>query len=906
MNTRNFLPTALVAFAFFAGTQLRAVTPAVTNFPLSAAATVGASFSFAVKASDTPTSYAATGLPVGLAINSATGVITGTPTAAGIAIANISATNGSGTGRAKLTVTVAGPNLAPIIASPIAVFVSGTVGSPFTTYRIAATGLPTTLTAVNLPPGLTFDATTGAINGTPTKSDIWFVALTATNSVGPGTATLMIVIVPAVSAPVITSATTAPGTVGTAFGPYTLAATGLPTGYTVTGLPAGLSFNPATAVISGTPTAAGSSTVALAATNSLGTGNATLAITVAAAGIPPIFSSPTAATGTAGTPFATFSVGATGSPTSYSATGLPAGLAFNTSTGAITGTPTVAANAVVALGATNGAGTSTGTMSIVIEDATLAPIITSQTNAAGTVGVALNYQTVATGLPRSYSTAGLPAGLTFNPATGAITGTPTTAGTTVVTLVATNTVGTDTAFLTLTVAAPGLIPTITSPSTTNTSGKVGVPLVTYVIEATGVPTNYTATNLPPGLSVNALTGAIDGTPKEVGAWFVALTATNTLGSGTATLLIVVSSPVAPVGIPVITSSANAAGTVGDDFPAYLIAASGTPTSYTASGLPAGLTLNAATGTISGKATVIGSSTVSIGATNAAGTGTATLTITISALATSRIVNFSARGVSGPGDQTLIVGFVVAGDNKNVLVRAIGPTLANYGITNALADPMLTLFTSNGAALSANDNWATAVGGQDQSAAIAAAAARVGAFPLANGSKDAAVLVGLNNGGHTVNMVRPNSTTGVALAEIYDADTASSSRLINVSARMNVTAGEGTLIAGFSIVGNAPKTVLIRGIGPGLAAYGVAGTLADPAIAVFSGSARIATDDNWSTGTTGAALLSAAAVKVGAFPLTAGSRDAVLLLTLAPGGYTVLVTGVANATGVALVEVYDVP
>lgn len=906
MNYRTLLPSALVAFAIFAGTQLRAVTPAINNFPLSAAATVGAAFSFTVIASDSPTTYAATGLPVGLVMNSTSGVITGTPTTAGIAIANLSATNSSGTGRAKLTITVAGPNLAPIIASPIAVFVSGTVGTPFTTYRIAATGLPTTLTAVNLPPGLTFDPATGAINGTPTKADIWFVALTATNSVGPGTATLMVVIVPAVSAPVFTSATTAPGSVGTAFPTYTLAATGLPSSFTATGLPAGLSFNAATATITGTATTAGTTNVALTATNDLGTGNATLTITIAAAGVAPVFSSPNTTSGTAGTPLSTFSVAATGSPTSYSATGLPAGLSFDPTTGAITGTPTTATTAIVTLSATNGAGTTTGLMTITIAPATLAPIITSQTNSAGTVGVPLSYLVIATGLPTSYSTAGLPVGLSLNTVTGAITGTPTTAGTTVVTLVATNTVGTDTAFLTLTVAAPGLIPTITSPSTTNTSGKVGVPLVTYFIEATGVPTSYTATNLPPGLSVNAVTGGIDGTPKEAGAWFVALTATNARGSGTATLLIVVSVPGAAVTTPVITSATSAAGAIGTPLATYLITATGTPTSYSATGLPVGLTLNAATGTISGTPTVLGTSVVAISATNSAGTGTAVLTITISTAAASRIVNFSARAVSGPGDQTLIVGFVVSGSNKNLLLRAVGPALTGYGVTTPLADPMLTLYTTAGAALIANDNWQTASNGQDQGAVIAATAARVGAFSLANGSKDSSAVTALNGGGYTVSLVGSNGTAGVALAEIYDTDANTGARLVNVSARMNVTAGEGTLIAGFSIAGNAPKKVLIRGIGPGLTAYGVAGVLADPAITVFANGARVDGNDDWSTGTTPAAQLSAAYAQVGAFPLPAGSKDAALLLTLPPGGYTVQVTGAAGTTGVALVEIYDVP
>jgi hypothetical protein len=268
------------------------------------------------------------------------------------------------------------------------------------------------------------------------------------------------------------------------------------------------------------------------------------------------------------------------------------------------------------------------------------------------------------------------------------------------------------------------------------------------------------------------------------------------------------------------------------------------------------------------------------------------------------VAFSARAQSGPGDQTLIVGFVVSGDNKNLLVRGIGPTLASYGIVNFLADPMLTLYGANNAVIATNDNWQTDSNGQDQTALVAATAARVGAFALLNGSKDSALLFTVNHGVYTTSLLRPNGTTGVALTEIYDTDGNVGARLTAVSARMNITLGEGALIAGFSIAGNAPKTMLIRGVGPTMATFGVTGVLADPQIAVFSGSTQIASNDNWETGTSTAAQISAASAQVGEFPLSPGSKDAALLITLQPGSYTVVVTGVGNTTGVALVEVYD--
>jgi Ice-binding-like/Putative Ig domain len=355
------------------------------------------------------------------------------------------------------------------------------------------------------------------------------------------------------------------------------------------------------------------------------------------------------------------------------------------------------------------------------------------------------------------------------------------------------------------------------------------------------------------------------------------------------------------GAPVITSPSVASGTAGAAFPAITISATGTPATYSVSGLPAGLSFNTQTGQITGTATVWGTFVVTITATNSGGTSTSTVTITINS---SHIVNFSARAMSGPGADTLIVGFVIAGNGKNLLLRADGPALAAFGITNFMPDPILTLDDSNGSMIASNDNWQTTSGGVNDGALIAATAASVGAFALPSSSQDSALLVTLNNGAHTTGLVTANSASGVGLVEIYDTGGNPSASLINVSARMNVTTGDGLLIAGFSIAGNAPKTVLVRGVGPTLTQFGVPGVLADPQITVFSGSTQIATNANWATGPSSAAQVSSISAQVGAFPLASGNKDAALILTLQPGAYTVQVSSVSGATGVALVEVYD--
>jgi hypothetical protein len=124
----------------------------------------------------------------------------------------------------------------------------------------------------------------------------------------------------------------------------------------------------------------------------------------------------------------------------------------------------------------------------------------------------------------------------------------------------------------------------------------------------------------------------------------------------------------------------------------------------------------------------------------------------------------------------------------------------------------------------------------------------------------------------------------------------------VSARTRVGTGDDILIAGFSISGSTNRTVLIRAIGPTLATFNVPGALANPRLELYSGANRILENDDWG----GTAVLTTAFSAVAAFALPADSRDAAILVTLAPGSYTAQVSGVGSTTGVALVEVYEVP
>src|SRR6202041_929012 len=250
-------------------------TPSITS-ATTASGRVGTAFSYQITATNTPTSFGATGLPAGLSVSSTSGIISGTPAAAGTSTVTLSATNASGAGHATLMLTIA--VAAPVITS--ATTANGTVGTAFS-YQITATNTPTSFGATGLPGGLSVSSTSGLISGTPTAAGTSTVTLSAMNGSGTGNATLTLTI--AVAAPVITSATTASGTVGTAFS-YQITASNTPTSYGATGLPAGLSVSSTSGIISGTPTAAGTSTVTLSATNSTGTGHATLTLTVTTGG----------------------------------------------------------------------------------------------------------------------------------------------------------------------------------------------------------------------------------------------------------------------------------------------------------------------------------------------------------------------------------------------------------------------------------------------------------------------------------------------------------------------------------------------------------------------------------------------------------------------------------------------
>lgn len=270
---------------------------------------------------------------------------------------------------------------------------------------------------------------------------------------------------------------------------------------------------------------------------------------------------------------------------------------------------------------------------------------------------------------------------------------------------------------------------------------------------------------------------------------------------------------------------------------------------------------------------------------------------------SRVVNLSVRAHAGLGENVLIAGFVTEGASTRLLLRA--PTLAAFGVAGSLVNPQLTLFGNEDTPLTDNENWADA----PNLVELLAATDLSGTFGLPVDGEDAAILRTLAPNLYTVHVSGVDATDGIALAEIYDVSVLETGRLRNVSGRGTVAGGDQVMIGGFVISGTTAKTMLLRGIGPGLVPYGITAALGNPRLTLYhmqdDGAVEIAANDDWQSDPDAGAAIAAAALRLGAFPLADDSPDAALLLTLAPGAYTVHLSSADQfLSGVGLVEIYD--
>ncbi|HZZ58734.1 MAG TPA: hypothetical protein VFE31_12960 [Opitutaceae bacterium] len=277
-----------------------------------------------------------------------------------------------------------------------------------------------------------------------------------------------------------------------------------------------------------------------------------------------------------------------------------------------------------------------------------------------------------------------------------------------------------------------------------------------------------------------------------------------------------------------------------------------------------------------------------------------------ASANSRLVNISSNGYVEGTTHLLDAGFIIAGSgSEQVLVRGVGPALAGYGVSSPVSNVQLQIFDAGGNVLYANNGWSG--GTATNTSALQAAFSSTGAFPLPVGSLDSALLVSLPPGSYTAEVSGMNGAAGTGLAEVYEVST-SGTRLHNISCRGYVDNAGHALTDGFYISASGPEQeqVLIRGVGPTLANFGLTSFAADPTLKLIPAGTTnvISADDDWSDST--ASGLSSAFALTGAFALPPLSRDAAVEIVLPGGGYTAQVTGTNGPAGDALVEIYEVP
>jgi hypothetical protein len=245
-------------------------------------------------------------------------------------------------------------------------------------------------------------------------------------------------------------------------------------------------------------------------------------------------------------------------------------------------------------------------------------------------------------------------------------------------------------------------------------------------------------------------------------------------------------------------------------------------------------------------------------------------------------NISSRVNVGTGNNVLIGGFIITGTHpKKVIIRAIAPSLPIPGM---LADPTLELHDSTGQLISTNDNWVDSANKQEI----------LNTIPPTN-DKESAIVATLAPAAYTAVVAGANSTTGLAVVEVYDLDTAVDSKLANISTRAPIQIGDDILIGGFIVLGQQVQHVIVRALGPSLP---FTGTLADPTLELHDGNgAQFASNDNWR---------SDQPAEISATLPPPNDAESAIVATLQPGNYTAVVRGANGTTGVGLVEVYHLP
>lgn len=719
--------------------------------------------------------------------------------------------------------------------------------------------------------------------GTTLPEGVHNFTATATDAAGNlGVASAAFAVTVDTTAPAITSASTATGTYGSAFATFTVTAPGA-ISFSATGLPGGLTIDSGTGTITGTPASAGSFPATLTVTDTAGNaGTGTLTITVAqkALTVAGLVANGKAYDGTTSVTVNTTGanlVGVQGGDTvTLNLSGLTA--AFSD--------PAVGVGKTVIVSGLTLAGPDAGKYSLT------QPTLTASIGKASQAILFSFGGAVPIGVPvaiQATATSGLPVTVEVVSGPGRLSGnllTVTEPAPVRVRATQAGNVFYEATSLELVLATFAQSPQ-TIVFTPPVGARVGEPITLVATASSGLPVQYTL------VSGNAtLEGAVL-TPRDATPLVVRATQPGNAVYFAATPVEIALNDIAkrPQTIA-FAELANRRVNVAP-FALAATASSGLPVSFTLVSGPA--TLSGSTLTLAGTPGNVVVRATQAGNAEYAEAPAVERTLVVTPVIAGRFVNLSARARAGVGTQTFITGFTIGGGvPKQLLMRAVGPGLSAFGVTGVLADPILQV-SRGGLTVAENSNWSG-------DPALAAAAARVGAFPLSPTSPDAALLTTLNAGPYST-LVTGGTGSGVVLTEIYSADSAvgaADQHFVNFSVRAEASSGDAAMIVGFVVTGETPVNVLVRAIGPGLSVFGISPVLADPRVQLFQGSTVLAANNDLT------AEAAAAAASVGAFALPAGSRDAALVFTLQPGIYTAILSGGETTPGVALLEVYELP
>jgi hypothetical protein len=276
-----------------------------------------------------------------------------------------------------------------------------------------------------------------------------------------------------------------------------------------------------------------------------------------------------------------------------------------------------------------------------------------------------------------------------------------------------------------------------------------------------------------------------------------------------------------------------------------------------------------------------------------------------AVAQRNLGNISTRSLVQTDEHVMIGGFIVQGTGtKRLIIRAIGPELTEFGITDPLANPRLELYNGTGALIGTNDDWQTTIIGGVITRNQVSDIQNSGLAPTA--ASESAIIADLQPGNYTAIVRGINDTMGVALVEVYDFNPGAGSTLGNISTRSFVQTGEHVMIGGFIVQGSGAKRVIIRAIGPELTQFGITDALANPKLELYNrAGVLIASNDNWQSTIIGGIITRNQVDDIqdsGHVPTEA--TESAIIADLPPGNYTAIVRGVNNTLGVALAEVYD--